>query len=36
MWDAVRSVREIEDRFNRVYHYPYVFLNERPFEPEFE
>ncbi|KIM37752.1 glycosyltransferase family 15 protein [Hebeloma cylindrosporum] len=36
LWDTVRSVREIEDRFNNVYHYPYVFLNEVPFTEEFK
>ncbi|KAF5329373.1 hypothetical protein D9619_009451 [Psilocybe cf. subviscida] len=36
LWDAVKSVREIEDRFNRRYHYPYVFLNEVPFTEEFK
>lgn len=36
IWDAVKSVREIEDRFNRRYHYPYVFLNEVPFTEEFK
>ncbi|PPQ96227.1 hypothetical protein CVT26_005599 [Gymnopilus dilepis] len=35
LWDAARSVREIEDRFNHVYHYPYVFLNEVSFTSEF-
>lgn len=33
---TVRSVREIEDRFNRRYRYPYVFLNEEPFTDEFK
>ena len=33
---AVRSIREIEDRFNRNYHYPYVFLNDEPFSDEFQ
>ncbi|PPQ85987.1 hypothetical protein CVT25_001686 [Psilocybe cyanescens] len=33
---AVRSIREIEDRFNRRYRYPYVFLNEEPFTAEFK
>ncbi|KIL57865.1 glycosyltransferase family 15 protein, partial [Amanita muscaria Koide BX008] len=33
---AVRSVREIEDRFNQYYMYPYVFLNEEPFTDEFK
>ena len=33
---AVRAVRSIEDRFNRDYHYPYVFLNDEPFTDEFK
>ena len=33
---AVRSVRDIEDRFNRQYRYPYVFLNDEPFTDEFK
>ncbi|TCD71889.1 alpha 1,2-mannosyltransferase 2.4.1 [Steccherinum ochraceum] len=30
------SVRQMEDRFNRKFHYPYVFLNEVPFSDEFK
>lgn len=33
---VIRSVREIENRFNRNYGYPYVFLNEEPFPEEFK
>ncbi|KAF9475371.1 glycosyltransferase family 15 protein [Pholiota conissans] len=36
LWDIVRTVREVEDRFNRIYHYPYVFLNEVPFSDNFK
>ncbi|PPQ91104.1 hypothetical protein CVT25_013142 [Psilocybe cyanescens] len=36
LWDTIRSVREIEDKFNHKYHYPYVFLNEVPFDEEFK
>ncbi|KAG8824875.1 alpha 1,2-mannosyltransferase 2.4.1 [Serendipita sp. 401] len=32
----VDSMRQLEDRFNRHYHYPYVFLNEQPFSDEFK
>jgi len=32
----VRSIREIEDRFNRKYKYPYVFLNDEPFSDTFK
>jgi alpha 1,2-mannosyltransferase len=28
-------MRQIEDRFNRNYHYPWVFLNDEPFTQEF-
>jgi len=35
LWDIVRSIRQIEDRFNRHYHYPWVFLNDVPFTDEF-
>lgn len=31
----VESLHQIEDRFNRVYGYNYVFLNEVPFTEEF-
>lgn len=33
---AVQSIRENEDKFNRKYKYPYVFLNEEPFTEEFK
>ena len=33
---AVNSVREVEDRFNRKYGYPWVFLNEEPFSDNFK
>ncbi|EMD36053.1 glycosyltransferase family 15 protein [Gelatoporia subvermispora B] len=33
---AVRSVRELEDRFNRNFQYPWVFLNEEPFSDDFK
>ncbi|KAJ1947952.1 hypothetical protein EC988_005378 [Linderina pennispora] len=29
------SMRQLEDRFNRKYHYPYLFLNDEPFSDEF-
>ncbi|KAI0354535.1 glycosyltransferase family 15 protein [Trametes cingulata] len=34
--DAVKSVRRLEDRFNRKFGYPWVFLNEEPFSEEFK
>jgi hypothetical protein len=33
---AVQAVREMEDRFNRNYNYPWVFLNEEPFSSDFK
>ena len=33
---AVRSVRELEDRFNHKYNYPWTFLNEEPFTDDFK
>ncbi|CAG8702527.1 10565_t:CDS:2, partial [Acaulospora morrowiae] len=30
------SMRQLEDRFNRKYNYPYVFLNDEPFTEEFK
>ena len=34
--DAVRSVRRLEDRFNKKFGYPWLFLNEEPFSEEFK
>jgi alpha 1,2-mannosyltransferase len=31
----LRSIRQIEDRFNHQFHYPWVFLNNEPFTQEF-
>ncbi|KAH0835482.1 glycosyltransferase family 15 protein [Lanmaoa asiatica] len=33
---VIQSVQSVEDRFNRVYRYPYVFLNEEPFDDQFK
>lgn len=32
---VVSSMKQLEDRFNKQSHYPYVFLNEVPFEDNF-
>jgi mannosyltransferase len=32
---AVKSVRSIEEQFNRFFHYPIVFLNDKPWEQTF-
>jgi alpha 1,2-mannosyltransferase len=33
---VVSSMKQLEDRFNKQFHYPYVFLNELPFEDNFK
>jgi len=33
--DALRVVGEVEDRFNRKFNYPWIFLNDEPFSDEF-
>lgn len=33
---AVNAVREMEDRFNRNFNYPWVFLNDVPFSDDFK
>lgn len=33
--EALNSIRELEDRFNRYYKYPWVFLNDEEFTEEF-
>lgn len=33
--EVLKSMRELEDRFNRDYHYPWVFLNDANFTSEF-
>ncbi|KAF7794142.1 hypothetical protein EIP86_005273 [Pleurotus ostreatoroseus] len=33
---ALQSVRQLEDRFNRKFGYPWTFLNEEPFSEEFK
>ena len=35
LWEILKSIRQVEDRFNRKYHYPWVFLNDVPFTQEF-
>ncbi|SCV03160.1 LAME_0H08196g1_1 [Lachancea meyersii CBS 8951] len=36
LWDLVPSIRHVEDRFNRRFHYDWVFLNDEPFDKEFK
>jgi hypothetical protein len=32
---ALSSIRMVEDRFNRRFHYPWTFLNDKPFTDDF-
>jgi alpha 1,2-mannosyltransferase len=36
IWEIARSIRQVEDRFNRKYHYDWVFLNDSPFDDDFK
>lgn len=36
VWDIAESIRQVEDRFNRRYHYDWVFLNDKPFDDHFK
>ncbi|KAI1003829.1 Alpha-1,2 mannosyltransferase [Podosphaera aphanis] len=36
VWEIARSIRQVEDRFNRKYHYDWVFLNDNPFDETFK
>lgn len=36
VWDIARSIRHVEDRFNRKFNYDWVFLNDKPFDPQFK
>jgi len=36
LWDIVKSIRQVEDRFNRKYGYDWVFLNDKPFDSTFK
>ncbi|KAF3921367.1 hypothetical protein ABW20_dc0106627 [Dactylellina cionopaga] len=33
--DALKSMKQIEDRFNHRFHYPWTFLNDVPFTEDF-
>ncbi|CAG8505110.1 15836_t:CDS:2, partial [Acaulospora colombiana] len=33
---VIETLKGIEDRFNRQFHYSYVFLNEEPFTEHFK
>lgn len=36
IWELAKSIRQVEDRFNRNYHYDWVFLNDKPFDDTFK
>jgi len=36
LWDIARSIRQVEDRFNKNFHYDWVFLNDKPFDATFK
>jgi alpha 1,2-mannosyltransferase len=36
IWEIAKSIRQVEDRFNRRYNYDWVFLNDKPFDATFK
>lgn len=36
LYEVVKSMKQVEDRFNKEFHYPYVFLSEEPFSEDFK
>ncbi|KAI9750862.1 MAG: DNA polymerase epsilon catalytic subunit [Chaenotheca gracillima] len=36
VWDIARSIRQVEDRFNKRFNYDWVFLNDKPFDSNFK
>jgi alpha 1,2-mannosyltransferase len=36
VWEIARSIRQVEDRFNRKYNYDWVFLNDADFDENFK
>lgn len=36
VWEISRSIRQVEDRFNRDYNYDWVFLNDADFDDTFK
>ena len=36
IWEIAKSIRQVEDRFNRRYNYDWVFLNDKPFDSTFK
>ena len=35
MFEAMRTIKSVEKKFNRWFHYPVVFLNDKPWDTEF-
>lgn len=35
IWEIAKSIRHVEDRFNRKFGYDWVFLNDQPFSEDF-
>ncbi|KAL3452170.1 nucleotide-diphospho-sugar transferase [Aspergillus insuetus] len=36
IWEISQAIRQVEDRFNNKFHYDWVFLNDKPFDDEFQ
>ncbi|KAF2754525.1 glycosyl transferase [Pseudovirgaria hyperparasitica] len=36
IWEIAKSIRHVEDRFNRRYNYDWVFLNDQEFDDNFK
>ncbi|KAI9894573.1 MAG: alpha 1,2-mannosyltransferase 2.4.1 [Vezdaea aestivalis] len=36
IWEIARSIRQVEDRFNRKFNYDWVFLNDVEFDDDFK
>lgn len=36
VWEIAKSIRTVEDRFNRNYNYDWVFLNDKDFDDDFK
>lgn len=36
LYSLIKSIVEVEDRFNHNYHYDWVFFNDQPFDEEFK
>ncbi|ODV98483.1 hypothetical protein PACTADRAFT_38092, partial [Pachysolen tannophilus NRRL Y-2460] len=36
LYGILRSIRQVEDRFNKRYHYDWVFANDKPFTLDFK